>query len=108
MGGDQEAAGGGAGVVGTDGAIDVAGIQGDVGVLRDSGFAGADGGDVEGGEGGSRGGSWLRVEGGCDEEDGERAEISTHQCYVAYYILLSVYLFAVGGRVWQRAGAIEI
>jgi hypothetical protein len=75
LGGRDEEAGGGAGVVGADGALDVAGVEGDVGVLGDSGFAGTDGGDVEGGEGWSRAWSWLRIEGG-DEEEVDRVGVS--------------------------------
>ena len=40
VGRDKKAAGGGAGVVGTDGAVDVAGVEWDIGVLRAPGLVG--------------------------------------------------------------------
>ena len=52
MGGNEVSAGGGAGVVWADGAVDVSGVEWDVGALRFAWLAGADGGCVEGELGG--------------------------------------------------------
>jgi hypothetical protein len=47
VGGDEQAAVGGAGVVGTNSSVDVTGVEGDVGVLRRGGITGPDRSDVE-------------------------------------------------------------
>ena len=48
MGGDEIAAGSGAGVIGTDAAVNIAGIEGNIGVLGRTLTAGPDRSHIEG------------------------------------------------------------
>jgi len=70
VGGDEQTAGGTAGVVGADRSVDIPGVEGDVGVLRRTGLAGTDRSGVESQRGPA--GSGLGQSGGDgDEADGK-------------------------------------
>jgi len=75
VGGDEQAAGGAAGVVGTDRSVDVASVEGDVVVLRRAGLAGPDRSDVEGEPGGT---GCALAEGGGGGDDTDDGEGSAH------------------------------
>ena len=68
MGGDEIAAGSGAGVIGADAAVNVAGIEGNIGVLGRTLTAGPDRSDIEGERARGQFGRRLRWRRGCRPE----------------------------------------